>query len=130
MTTVAAHSALRRSWAERMLRLASGPVPSYGSAAWHRLAETDPTRVAGVVIAAEAWARHAEQLEDTLRLEVSASHAAHQEAEAERFAVTAADVRRHASLPSFAELCERRGEHDRAQRSRVFASLMRERWDG
>ncbi len=63
-------AAQRRRWAYGLIRRASSPVPSYGSSAWATLADGDPDKVAGCVVAAEAWAQDAENLIDDLRREI------------------------------------------------------------
>ena len=71
----------RRRWAERMLIQAGTPVPRYGSADWLALPEGDRRKVAAVIVAAECWAREADELEDRLRVEVEFSRIAHKWAE-------------------------------------------------
>lgn len=49
----------RREWARRLIARGNPPgtlVPAYGSPAWCALPESDPARIAAVVLAAEAWA--------------------------------------------------------------------------
>lgn len=60
----------RRRWAYRMVERCTSPPPSYGTAAWLALPEGSVEKVAAVVIAAEAWARQGDTLEDDLRTEV------------------------------------------------------------
>ena len=57
------------------------PIPGYGSPEWLALPDGDRRKVAGVVVAAECWAREADELEDRLRLEVEALQRAHKAAE-------------------------------------------------
>ena len=52
-------TAYRREWARRLIARGNPPgtlVPAYGSPAWCALPESDPARIAAVVLAAEAWA--------------------------------------------------------------------------
>lgn len=52
-------AAYRREWARRLIARGNPPgplVPAYGSPAWCALPESDPARIAAVVLAAEAWA--------------------------------------------------------------------------
>lgn len=74
------HQERRRDWARHHIDDAHarnrGLPPRYGSPDWHNLAPTDPQRWAAVIIAAEAWARSEDDLEDTLRLQLEALHAA------------------------------------------------------
>ncbi|MFC9089462.1 DUF2742 domain-containing protein [Nocardiopsis dassonvillei] len=57
--------AYRREWARRLIARGNPPgttVPVYGSAAWCALPETDPARIAAVVLAAESWAWQSDPL--------------------------------------------------------------------
>lgn len=119
----------RQAWARRMIRAATGPIPCYGSRTWAALPETDRRRVAAVVVAAEAWQQQCDELPGRLGQEIATMRAEQQQHEAASFAEMAAGVRRLASVPSFAELCDRRGEPERAQRSRAHAKAMREHWN-
>jgi hypothetical protein len=67
----------RRRWAEWMMIQAGGPVPRYGSPEWLALPEGDRRKVAAVIVAAECWAREADELEDRLRVEIEFSRIAH-----------------------------------------------------
>lgn len=67
----------RRRWAERMLIQAGTPVPRYGSPEWLALPEGDRRKVAAVIVAAECWAREADEIEDRLRVEIEFSRIAH-----------------------------------------------------
>lgn len=66
----------RIEWAARLICAAEKPIPRYGDPAWHRLPEGSPAKVAAVVIAAECYAREADELEDRLRAEIEMSRAA------------------------------------------------------
>lgn len=61
----------RRRWAYRMIERCSAPPPAYGTPAWLGLPEGSVDKVAAVVIAAEAWARTGDTLEDDLHTEVA-----------------------------------------------------------
>ena len=61
----------RRRWAYRMIERCSSPPPAYGTPGWLALPEGSVDKVAAVVIAAEAWARTGDTLEDDLRTEVA-----------------------------------------------------------
>lgn len=67
----------RVSWAARLIGAAMKPIPRYGSPEWLALPEGSPAKVAAVVVAAECWARDADELEERLRAEVELSRAAH-----------------------------------------------------
>ena len=67
----------RRRWAERMMIAAGTPVPRYGSPEWLALPEGDRRKVAAVIVAAECWAREADELEERLWIEVTFAQIAH-----------------------------------------------------
>jgi len=96
----------RRNWARRMMDsvVHHAPVARYGSAAWHALPEGDRRRVVAVIIAAECWVAAEDDMVARLRREVADGRAA--------------GVRHLASVPTCAELSDRRGEPDRAARAR------------
>lgn len=60
----------RRLWAQRLMSRAARPLPRYGSREWLALPEGHPAKIAGVVLAAECWAREADELEQRLRTEL------------------------------------------------------------
>ena len=62
----------RRSWVRSMLADVPRPIPKFGSPQWLALPDGDRRKVAGVVVAAESYARDADELEDRLRAEVDA----------------------------------------------------------
>lgn len=66
----------RRHWAFARIHAGGQGVPRYGSDDWLALADTDPRKVASVVVAAECWAREADDLVERLRLEVELSQRA------------------------------------------------------
>ncbi len=66
----APEASARRRWAYSLIRRASSPVPSYRSAEWANLPDGDPAKVAGCVVAAEAWAQDAENVVEDLRHEI------------------------------------------------------------
>ena len=70
----------RIAWASRLIA-AGRPFPRYGTAEWLALPEGSAAKVAAVVVAAECWARDADDLEDRLRLEVETLQRAHKAAE-------------------------------------------------
>ena len=67
----------RQRWAQRMIAAAGTPLPRYGSPEWLELPEGDRRKVAAVIVAAECWAREADELEERLRVEVEFSRIAH-----------------------------------------------------
>jgi hypothetical protein len=62
-------------WArERIAKLAGGqPVPTYGSAEWHALADDHPHKWAAALVAAEIQRYEVETLADRLRVELDAA---------------------------------------------------------
>ena len=115
----------RRDWASRMIRAAGGPLVVYGSHEWLELPETDRRRVAAVVTAAECWQQGCDDVPARLRREIAEGRAAHEALDDEDFATMAGKVRHLASVPTFAELSDRRGQPERAARARARADAIR-----
>lgn len=118
-------------WAARFITAGGPDVPTYGSPAWDALPDDSRAKVAAVVVAAECWRTYTDPAEVAwrLRIEVDALRAEHEAAEAaEAFwsPDVVAAVHRTANRPSYAELCDRRGEPDRAARAREHEARMRE----
>jgi len=120
----------RRNWARRMMEsvVQHAPVARYGSAAWHALPEGDRRRVVAVIIAAECWVAGEDDMVARLRREIADGRAAAEQLDAEDFAIMAAGVRHLASVPTFAELSDRRGQPDRAARARERSERIRRGW--
>lgn len=66
----------RKRWARRMMEKATGTVPTYGTTEWLELPEGDVAKVAAVVRAAECWASEGDDLEESLRYEMTAARLA------------------------------------------------------
>jgi hypothetical protein len=104
----------REAWARALIqngRKLSGRLPLYGSAAWERLPDGDPLRVASTVAAAEAWYTEAndfDRFKANLAIELQVRRAAEEQDAADRWADAAARVRELGQLPSFDELTARR----------------------
>jgi hypothetical protein len=100
-------------------------IPRYASPAWEDLPDGDPRRAAAVLIAAEAWANHCSpwQVAQDLADELAAQQyiASRELVEAGHDVYNAAPWPAIFARPTFAELCDRRGEPERAERAR-------ERW--
>jgi len=75
----------RRRWAYELIKRASSPPPTYGSAAWFMLPEGSAERIASVVVAAENWARSGDTLVPDLAAQVENARAAHKQVEAESY---------------------------------------------
>lgn len=103
----------RLRWAVALIRRgrALGALPRYGSPHWCSLPDSDPRKVAAVVVAAECWwvecdkDHIAQRLQDELTVErqIQAGR------EAQQFADVAAQVRRRADTPTWAKVRERWG---------------------
>jgi len=95
----------RRRWAYRFIGMAAVPPPTYGSAEWLASPDSDPVKIAAVVIAAEATAREADDLEVNLRRELDAARRAHKASEDAEYAERAAAWRDTSPRwgPSFVE---------------------------
>jgi len=118
--------ARRKQWAAAMIRAADGPIPRYGDAAWHAMVETDRRRVASAVRAAECHQQECDDLVTRLHREIADGRAVFEQLEVEDFTEMAKGVRRLASVPTYAELADRRGQPERAERARARARRMRE----
>ncbi|HXH78179.1 hypothetical protein [Nocardioides sp.] len=86
-------AAERAEWARRLIARAEFSAPTYGSAEWLALPEGDARKVAAVVVAAESWARDADDLEVRLRLECEALSRANKRAEDVEYTANAAEHR-------------------------------------
>lgn len=71
-----AQAQARRRWARSLIRRATSPAPTYGSAAWLALPEGSPEKIKAVVVAAECWAVDGDDIETRLRREIDAARAA------------------------------------------------------
>jgi hypothetical protein len=97
-------------------------IPRYASAEWDALPDGDPRRAAAVAISAEAWANHCSPWQ--IAQDMRDSLAEIQDVIAQTFVGTSHDVAEAAdweaifARPTFAELCDRRGEPERAERAR------------
>ncbi|GAB3349973.1 hypothetical protein [Modestobacter lapidis] len=106
-------------WATALISAADGPIPDYGSPEWVALPDNDRRKVAATVLAAECWRAETdpEWRAWRLRTELEAGQGADDEP-ARWTPEIVAEVHRTANRPSYAELCDRRGEPDRAGRAR------------
>ena len=107
------------SWAAALIARgrAIGPIPRFGDAAWQRLEPSDPRAVAAVAVAAECWRQESDpaRLAERLRAALDVACSVEQAREAEEFAAL---VRVLARRPTYAALCDRRGEPERAAHAR------------
>ncbi|MCL3818546.1 DUF2742 domain-containing protein [Aeromicrobium wangtongii] len=74
-------SAARRRWAWAFISRATPTRPAYGSPAWLSLPDGHPNKIAAVVVAAEIWARRADDLEAELRRDLAMDRQAFKKAE-------------------------------------------------
>lgn len=119
-------------WTARFISAGGPDVPAFGSAAWQALPD-GPAKVAAVCLAAEAWRTYWEPAEHTRRLRLELDEAARVDAEEAELdatwtpVLTTAERRSYAAdRPSYAELCERRGEPDKAASARQRAAQWQE----
>ncbi len=100
---------------------ALGAVPKYGDDAWRDLQPSDPRAVAAVAVAAEAWRAECDpkRIAEQLRAELAAEQEVAEQDAAVEFQrlVTAL-----AGRPTYAELNARRGQTERADRTRARAA--------
>ena len=94
----------RKAWAYGLIRKFTGRPARYGSAEWLALEDGCPEKIAGAVVAAEAWACQADTLEEDLRFEV--------EEYAEQAAGTRRPVQRAAAEPAHRHRHQRLAHHD------------------
>jgi hypothetical protein len=106
-------------WSARLLERGGPAVPEYGSAEWAALPDDSAAKVAATVAAAEAWRRstHPDVVRDRLELELAAGRQAVAAEAAVAWRNFAAPYA--APRPSYAQLCDLRGEPDRAARARA-----------
>ncbi len=83
----------RRAWAYRFIARVQTPPPEYGSPAWVALPDSDPRKVAAVVIAAEALVYDQSNWLERQRLEIEAGWRAHKAAEDAQFHARATEHR-------------------------------------
>ncbi len=108
------------TWARAVIARgrALGPVPTYGSPGWSALPPSDPRAVAAVAVAAECWRQEADPacLAERLRVELAAEREVAEREAAEDLARLVDDLVKRLT---YAALCERRGEPERAARARA-----------
>lgn len=83
----------RRRWAAMHLARATKPILRYGSAAWLALPNDHPGRFAGLVLAAECWARELDELPARLSAELEVQRRANKAAEDQAYAAAIAEHR-------------------------------------
>lgn len=103
------------AWAAGFIAAGGADVPTYGSAEWASLPANSPARVAACVRAAEAWRTYWDPDECARRLRVELK--AVEDDDETWPAELVEQVHRSASRPSFADLCERRGEPEAKARA-------------
>lgn len=83
----------RRRWAADHLNRAQRPIARYGSAQWLALPDDHPGRFAGLILAAECWAREGDELPQRLSAELEAQRRAHKADEDRQYAAAVAEHR-------------------------------------
>jgi len=114
-------------WAARFIRAGGPDVPDYGSPAWEQLDDRDPRKVAACVLAAEAHRTYWSPEEHARRLHAELDALRDYEEPAVWSPELVAAVHRTANRPTYAELCDRRGEPERAAGARQHEARMRAR---
>ena len=109
-------------WAAALIKAADGPIPEYGSAEWAALPDNSRAKVAACVLAAETLRTWMLPEEHARRLRAELEH----KEPALWSPEIVQQVKRTADRPSYAELCDRRGEPEKASRAREHAARMRE----
>lgn len=118
----------RRALAREKIEAGGKAFPDYGTPEHEALDMDDPRRDAGTYLFAECWFYERAHMVSRLRADIEAGREERLQSDAEDFAETAAIIRRDANRPSFAELSDRRGEHDRAEHARSYGAAMRAGW--
>jgi hypothetical protein len=113
-------------WARALIEAADGPILEYGCAGWQALPDNSRAKVASCVLAAEAWRTYWSPEEHARRLHAELDALREYEEPAVWSPEIVAEVHRTANRPTFAELCDRRGEPERAARARQHEARMRE----
>ena len=105
-------------WAKALIDQADGPVPEYGSPEWQALPDHSRAKVAACVLAAEAWRTYwsPEEHERRLRAELEAGWDDDEDAHWTPEVVST--VHRQANRPRYSQVCDERGEPEKAARAR------------
>jgi hypothetical protein len=111
-------------WARALIDSAEQPIPQYGTPEWAALPDTSRAKIAACVIAAEAWRSSSDPREVATRIRLEITQLADDEAREPQLwtADVVASVHVTATLPSYAELCRRRGEGEAEARADLHPS--------
>ncbi|MGY1680713.1 hypothetical protein [Geodermatophilus sp. SYSU D01176] len=112
-------------WAARFITAGGPNVPTYGTPEWEALPD-GPAKVAAVVAAAECWRTYWDPAEHARRLHAELDVLREYEEPAVWSPEIVAQVHRTANRPRYAELCDLRGEPEKAARAREHETRMRE----
>jgi len=109
----------RLPWADALIRAAGSPIPDYGTPAWSALPDNSPAKVAATVIAAECFRQQTDPawIAWRLRTELAAGQALDEEP-ARWTPEIVAQVHAQANRGRHSQICDRRGEPERAERAR------------
>lgn len=83
----------RRVWSSAYIQRGEGRAPRFGSVEWLNLDDSDPFKIAAVVIAAECWASERDNLPATLEAEIDSLRRAHKAAEDAEYVARIAEHR-------------------------------------
>jgi hypothetical protein len=113
-------------WARALIDSAEQPIPQYGTPEWAALPDTSRAKIAACVIAAEAWRSSSDPREVATRIRLEITQLADDEAREPQLwtADVVASVHVTATLPSYAELCRRRGEGEAEARANTHRRRM------
>lgn len=83
------------AWCQERIRRGRGrgPIPAFGSMAWHRLPDGDPVKAASIVVAAMCWWTSIVNLERDVADELAARRLAEDKINAEQWDAATAKVR-------------------------------------
>lgn len=85
----------RKAWARALVARCKTTPPQYGTAEWFALPEGSPAKVAGVVIAAEAWTSDGDNLADNLERELDDRRRVDKMLEDAEYHAASSEHRRH-----------------------------------
>src|SRR4051794_37079040 len=115
-------------WTTTLLAAVDGPVPPFRGPEWQALPDNSWAKMASAAVAAECWWSQGQTLATDLAAELDAQR--EHENDARWTPHVVARVHRSATRPCYAELCDRRGERERAERARWHQQRLRDLPDG
>ena len=102
-------------------------MPRYGSPEWQALPDESRAKAAACIVAAESWRTYWLPDEHARRLhtEIDAARAQDDDGDARWSPEIVAEVHGTANRPTFAELCDRRGEPGATRAARIATAGQR-----